>query len=59
MVPNNPNHKSTSGRTPVALATVAPRINILAVHFTYQDKSPFGVTFFKNSCRVKFFYLII
>jgi len=47
-VPIKLNHKSNTARLPVDLHITADNINTLEIHFTYQDKSPLGVTFLKT-----------
>src|SRR6056300_1087884 len=44
-VPTSPNHMSMCGIVPTLLAAVAINIKTTENHFTYQDRSPFGVTF--------------
>src|SRR6056300_537991 len=44
-VPNRPNHMSMCGIVPTLLAAVATNIKNTETHFTYQDRSPLGVTF--------------
>src|SRR6056300_583399 len=44
-VPTSPNHMSMCGMVPTLLAAVATNIKNTETHFTYQERSPLGVTF--------------